>query len=444
MTEQATGVAAAPPLRAQGVLDRRGVFSWCLFDWANSAFSTVIGTFVFSVYFARGIYGDETAGSAAWGYAIGLSGLAVAMLSPVLGAIADRAGRRKPWLAAFVVLTVVATALLWYAEPRPAFIAYALALVVIASIAFELAGVFYNAMLLAIAPRPLVGRVSGWGWGLGYIGGLACLALALVGFIQPATPWFGVPTENAANIRATTVLVAAWFAVFSLPLFAFTRDEPATGVGVGAAVRQGIATLIDTVRQVRRHGQIVRFLIASALYRDGLVTLFAVGGLYAAGTFAMSFEQILVFAIGLNVTAGLGAVGFAWLDDGVGSKPTILIALAGLIGFGVPLLLISDATLFIVLALGLGIFVGPAQAASRTLMARLAPADLETEMFGLYAMTGKSIAFLGPMLFALGTDIISQRVGMSTVILFWLAGGLLLLTVREPARAQPDRANSRT
>ena len=137
-------------------------------------------------------------------------------------------------------------------------------------------------------------------------------------------------------------------------------------------------------------------------------------------------------------------VGFAWLDDGVGSKPTILVALAGLIGFGVPLLLISDATLFIVLALGLGIFVGPAQAASRTLMARLAPADLETEMFGLYAMTGKSIAFLGPMLFALGTDIISQRVGMSTVILFWLAGGLLMLTVREPARAQPDRATSRS
>lgn len=376
-------------------------------------------------------------GSALWGLAIGLSGLAVALLSPVLGAIADRGGRRKPWLAVFVAATVVPTALLWFALPSPSFIAYTLALVVLASVTFELAGVFYNAMLPSVAPRAMLGRVSGWGWGLGYIGGLTCLAAALFGLIGlgGAPPLIALDTAESANIRATGPLVALWFALFALPLFLFTYDEPSSGLSPAAAVRQGLATLIDTLRRIRAYGNIVRYLIASALYRDGLVTLFAVGGLYAAGTFGMEFEQILIFAIGLNVTAGLGAALFAFADDRVGSKPTILVALAGLIGFGIPLLLISDPTWFIILALGLGLFVGPAQAASRSLMARLSPPDMETEMFGLYALTGKAAAFVGPIAFAAATQAFdSQRVGMATIVLFFLAGGLVLLTVREPGR----------
>lgn len=413
---------------------KASVFSWCLFDWANSSFPTVIGTFVFSVYFARGIYGDETAGSAAWGYALSLSGLLVAILSPVVGAVADNTGRLKPWLFFFMVATIVPTALLWQAAPEVAYVAFALAMVIAASVMFELATVFYNALLPSVAPRHMMGRVSGWGWGLGYFGGLACLALCLVGFVQPAEPWFGVGTEDAANIRATAVVVAVWFLVFSLPLFLFTADKPATGLSVRAAVGQGLRALVNTVREVRAYGQVVRFLIASALYRDGLSTLFAVGGLYAAGTFGLSFEQILIFAIGLNVTAGLGAGGFAWIDDRVGSKPTVLIALVGLMLIGVPILLIDDQMLFIGLALVLGIFVGPAQAASRTLMARLSPAHMETEFFGLYALTGRAVAILGPLAFAFATDLTgSQRVGMGTILVWFAIGGLILLSVREPA-----------
>jgi UMF1 family MFS transporter len=308
---------------------------------------------------------------------------------------------------------------------------------VFASVAFELANVFYNAMLPSVAPPGMTGRVSGWGWGLGYMGGLACLAVALFGLIGfgGAPPLLPVPAAEQAGVRATALLVAAWFAVFALPLFLFAPDRPATGIGAGRAVREGLATLWRTLREVRRYGDIVRFLIASALYRDGLATLFAVGGLYAAGTIGMDFDRILVFAIGLNVTAGLGAAGFAFLDDAAGSKRTVLLALGGLIGFGVPLLLISDADWFIVLALGLGLFVGPAQAASRSLLARLAPPHMETEMFGLYALTGKSIAFLGPVLFGLVTAAFdSQRAGMATILLFFVAGGALLLTVREPRR----------
>ncbi len=397
----------------------------------------MIGTFVFSVYFASGIYGDATAGSAAWGVAIGLSGLAVAVLSPVLGAIADQSGRRKPWIALLTGATVTGAALLWFAQPSPEFVVYALVLVVISSVTFELATVFYNAMLPTVAPPALLGRVSGWAWGLGYIGGLGCLALALVGLVGlgGAPPLFGVTTENAANIRATGPLVAAWFALFALPLFLFTPDRPDSGVPLRIAVTRGLQTLARTIREVRRYAQIVRFLIASALYRDGLSTLFAVGGLYAAGTFGMGFDLIILFAIGLNVTAGLGAAGFAFLDDALGSKATILLALTGLIGFGLPLLFISEAWWFIALALGLGTFVGPAQAAGRTMMARLAPPGMQTEMFGLYALTGKAVSMFGPFLFAAATAAFdSQRAGMATILLLWLAGGALMITVREPSR----------
>ena len=413
-----------------------GIFSWCLYDWANSAFNTVIGTFIFSVYFARGIYGDETEGSAVWAAAIGWAGLSVALLSPVLGAIADSAGRRKPWLAGLVTVTVVATTALWFAAPDASYIVYALALVVVASVAFELSGVFYNAMLPGVAPPHLLGRVSGWGWGLGYFGGLACLATALFGLIGlgDTPPLLSLGDDQAENVRAVAPLVALWFALFSLPLFLFAPDTASSRVPLRQAVREGLRTLARTIAEVRRYGNIVRFLIASALYRDGLATLFAVGGLYAAGTFGMGFDQILVFAIGLNVTAGLGAGAFAFMDDRMGSKPTVLVALAGLVSFGLPLLLIDDADWFVVLALGLGLFVGPAQAASRSLMARLAPHHMMTEMFGLYAFTGKSLAFLGPFAFAGATAAFdSQRAGMATILIFLLIGGALLMTVREPS-----------
>ena len=412
----------------------RSIAAWCLYDWASSAFNTLIITFVFSVYFARGVYGDAVAGSVAWADALAISGLIIAFGSPVLGAIADRGGRRKPWLLVFAAITIGATALLWTIRPEAAFVPMALFLVVIANTAFEFSNVFYNAMLLSVAPRGKMGRVSGWGWALGYGGGLACLAVALAGFIQPETPWLGVEREDGGNIRATALLVALWFAVFALPLFLFARDEPARKATVVGAVTGGLRVLWGTIREVRRYGSIMRFLLASLFYRDGLATLFIIGGLYAAGTFAMTQEDILLFAIALNVASGLGAFAFGYVDDRVGPKRTVLFALAGLVAFGLPLLLISDITWFFILAGGLGIFVGPAQAAGRTLMARLAPPGKETEMFGLYAFSGKVTVFLGPFLFARLTEgFDSQRAGMSVIIAFFVLGGLILLTVREPA-----------
>lgn len=415
-----------------------GIVAWAFYDWASSAFNTVIGTFVFSVYFMEGIYGDVTRGTAAWGFAIGTAGIIVAILAPVLGAVADRLGQRKPWLAGLVVATIVPTALLWFAEPDQAYVTYALVLVVIASVAFELGGVFYNAMLPDIAPPAMLGRVSGWSWGMGYMGGLASLAsvlLLLVG-LPGATGLFGLPTDNAVNVRATGPMVALWFGLFALPMFLWTPDRAVIATTVRRAIGEGLRDLVVTLRALPRQGSILRFLIASALYRDGLSTLFAVGGLYAAGTIGMSLEQVLMFAIGLNVTAGIGAALFGFIDDRVGSKTTVLAALGGLIAFGAALLLVDNMPVFIGLALCLGLFVGPAQAASRSLLARLAPREEVTKMFGLYALTGKSIAFVGPLLFAAVTSAFdSQRVGMTVILALFALGGLLLLTVRAPRQA---------
>ena len=418
-------------------MNKKSIFAWCLFDWGNSAFATVIVTFIFSVYFARGIVGDEVAGSAQWGYALALSGILIALLSPPLGALADDYGARKKFLIFFSLLCVIPTALLWFAVPDPAFgnVLMVLTLVVIANVGFEIALVFANAMLPHIAPPRMIGRISGWAWGLGYMGGLFCLVLSLVclvglGEMKPLIP---LPQGQSEHIRATGPLVALWFSIFLLPLLLFTDDVGRTGMGMGAAARKGVSDLIHTLKNIRRYKNLATFLAASMIYRDGLNTLFAVGGLYAAGTLGMTFEQILIFAIGLNVTAGMGAMGFAWLDDGIGSRRTIMIALAGLIVTGIGVIMVADVKVFIGLALVLGLFLGPVQSASRTLAARLAPPDMINQTYGFYGLTGKCISFLGPLLFAIATQAFdSQRAGIATIIGFWLVGMVLLAKVKEP------------
>ncbi len=444
MTAQAAAQAAAPVAAP----DRRAIASWCLYDWANSAYNTIITTFIFSVYFARGVVGDPVAGTARWGTAMTVAGIAIAVLSPVLGAIADRSGRRRPWMALFTTLTVLFSAALWWVRPDPSDALYALVCVVVATVAFELANVFYNAALPGLVPPRLLGRVSGWGWGIGYFGGLVCLVIALFGFVKAEVPLFGLlgaqwsDWGDQANIRATALLAAFWYGLFAIPYFLWVPDEPAAGRGLGQAVREGLAMLGRTVREARRYRQTFRFLVASAFYRDGINTITAFGGIFAAGTFGMSFEEIVIFAIALNVVAGAGAVGFAWADDRAGAKPVILVALAGMTAFGVPLLLASDKLWFWILALGLGAFFGPAQAAGRSMMARLAPPGMTTEMFGLYGLTGRFVGFFGPLLFGLATEAFaSQRAGMATVLAFFVIGFGLMLAVREPAMPRPDAAN---
>ncbi|MEI6559041.1 MAG: MFS transporter [Rhodospirillaceae bacterium] len=415
-------------------IDPRAALAWCSYDWGITAGHAVIDTFIFSVYFSRSVAASPAEGTAAWGNALAAAGFVIAVLSPVLGAIADRTGRRKPWIAGFTVIAVAAMLALYGVTPEPASAPLALTGLAVMVAARELALVFYNAMLPTLAPPDHLGRLSGWGWAAGYVGGLACLVLALWGLVKADAPLFGLlGTAAQENVRATAPLAGLWLALFALPLFIWTPDQPATGIGLGQAAREGLATLWQTLREARKYRDIAWFLVASAFYRDGLATLTAFGGLYAAGSFGMSFSEILVFAMLLNVTAALGAASFAWIDDRIGARPTIIITLVGLLAFAGGILLVHDKVWFWGLSMGLGTFIGPSQAAGRSLLARLAPAGMVTEMFGLYGLSGKAAAFLGPLALGWATAAFdSQRAGMATILVFFLAGLVLMLGVREP------------
>jgi UMF1 family MFS transporter len=421
------------PRTSGGEASRLGLASWCLYDWANSAFPTIVTTFVFSVYFTRAVADNPVDGAVQWSHSVTAAALAVVLGAPALGAITDGLGRRKPWLFAFTALTVAGTLTLWLVKPSPSYVLAGQVLYAAAATFYGFAMVFYDAMLRSIAPPGYIGRMSGWGWALGYGGGLASLVLALVLLVNADPPPFGLARESYEHVRATSVLAAVWFGLFAIPLFLFTPDRPPTGKSIRDAVQTGLRSLTTTMRQLLANRAIARFLLAHMFYTNGLNTLFAFGGIYAAGTFQMSFTEVLTFGIALNITAGLGAAGFAWVDDLIGSKKTVLIALVALSALGLALVLVEAKPLFFVLGCLLGIFVGPAQAAGRALMARLAPKELETEAFGLYELAGKVTVFLGPLLLGFATDLFrSQRVGMSTVLLFFVAGIIILLPLREP------------
>jgi UMF1 family MFS transporter len=409
--------------------------AWCLYDWANSAFPTVIVTFVFSSYFASAVAASPTEGTTQWGRALSASAILIAIASPIAGAIADATGRRKPWLLAFSGGCALLTAGLWFVRPNPDDVVLALVLFTLANAAFEIGTVFYNAMLPSLVPPRRIGRLSGWGWGIGYAGGLVCLVLVLFGLVQADPPPFGLDKGAAEHVRAAALLTALWFVTFAAPIFLFTPDAPPTGLSLRRAAAQGFSTLFGTLREVRKFRSIAWFLLAQLLYTDGLNTLFAFGGIYAAGTFGMTTADIIKFGIALNVAAGVGAFAFAWIDDWIGAKRTILIALACMMALGVPLLLVRDPFWFWMLAVPLGIFFGPAQAASRSLMGRLAPPALRGEMFGLFALSGRITAFLGPLTLAWATMAFdSQRAGMATVLVFLAVGFALLLPIKDPPR----------
>jgi UMF1 family MFS transporter len=325
----------------------------------------------------------------------------------------------------------VATALLWTVTPEPASALPCLVLVAISTICFEVATVFYNALLPVVAPPEKIGRVSGWAWGVGYAGGLVCLVIVLFGLVKASPPPFGLSPAQAEPVRASAPFLAVWMAVFTLPLLLWVRDPAPEGTGgLWFAARRAAGDLAAAVRAWPREARIGRFLIARMLYTDGLNTLFAFGGIYAAGSFGMPLSEVIAFGIALNVTAGLGAAAFGWLDDVMGPKRVILISLAAIFVLGTVLVFAADPRWFWGLGLALGIFVGPAQAASRTFLARIAPREEIGACFGLYALSGKVTAFLGPAVLAAATAAAdSQRVGMATILAFLLAGGVLLTAV---------------
>jgi UMF1 family MFS transporter len=420
------------------ILTRPPILSWALFDVANSSYTTLVVTFIYSAYFAQAMSptGDDL--TALWTTGISISAVAIALLAPVVGAIADRGALRKRSLLLVSALCITCTAALYWMEPGQA--VAAITLVAVANVCFELGNVFYNSFLPDLAPREHIGRVSGFGWGLGYIGSIAAMLIALYGLVEEGpmraavTGALGIPVEGGANIRATMLLVAVWFTLFALP-FALVVREPTPArppVSAGRAVRSSITELKRTFAEIRTYRQIVRLLVARLVYNDGLVVIFAMGSIFAVNVFGFTLPDVIMFGIAINVAAGVGAIALGFLDDRIGGRNTILLSLIGLTIASVGVLASDSRLVFWISAILVGLMVGPNQSASRSLLGLFVPDDKESEFFGFFAFSGRAIAFMGTFLYGvLLTAFDSHRAGMSVTVLFFVVGGLLLLRVDE-------------
>lgn len=411
---------------------RREVAAWAFYDFGSSAFNTIIVTFVFGRFFADAIATDFDTGTVLWGRAINVSALVVALLMPVLGAIADFGGRKKLFLVGFATLSIACTTLLFFTG-RPGAAVATLAVFVLANIGFEAANVFYNAFLPEVATRATIGRVSGLGFFVGYMGGLLSLALAL-GMIRA---W--LPSDDYLNVRATTLLVAAWFLVFCMPAFLWVRERtPRRDERALTYVRVGFARLGATLRHLRDYRMAARLIIARMVYNDGLVTVIAMASIYAGAVLGMALEEVLLMAIALNVAAGIGAFAFGFVDDRIGGRNTIIITLVVLIVAGLIGVLSRSVTGFWIAAMLIGLMMGPNQSASRSLLSKLVPEDRHAEFFGLFAFSGKLSSLLGPLFY---TTIIQatgdHRLAMASIISFFVVGLAIVVFVREerPAAA---------
>ncbi len=444
---------------------RSAVTGWILFDCATQPVFTLITTFIFAPFFAARLAESPVEGQALWGFATGAAGLAIALLSPVLGAVADAAGQRKPWIAAFSVLIVTGCALLWFAVPGAEYsVPLAMFAFAMATIGAEFAAVFTNAMMPTLVPPEKLGRLSGTGWAVGYVGGLFSLIAMLVFFVaNPETgrtlaglsPVFGLDPAAGEGDRAAGPLSALWYLVFVLPLFLFTPDTPRLQA-VTTAISQGLSTLKATIASARSQKNVFTYLLAHMIYADGLVGLFAFGGIYATGIFGWSTTEIGSFGILLTITGALGAWLGGKIDDRFGPKAVVLGAITGLtlasigilsttansILFGIEVappvpgdgLFAAPAEQFYLLCgLLIGAVAGQLQAASRTLLIRISPEEKITQFFGLYALSGKVTSFLSPVLVGVVTALAaSQRAGMTVLIGFFVVGAILLLLVKVP------------
>jgi UMF1 family MFS transporter len=412
---------------------RSWLVAWCLYDWGSSAYPAIVLSFVFAPYFTEHVAPDSITGTILWGNAMTVSAIVIAVLSPVLGAFCDKGGRRKAWLFGCTSVAVVAVASLWFVRPDPVVVLMAIVLVVASNTFFELGYVFYNGMLPSIVAPREIGRASGWGWGVGYIGSLASMAATWFVLMRTNGADLGLRHDEFEHLRAAALLAAGWFAVFALPLFVIVPDRPGTGLSAREIVRSGLGELTRTIGILREHRSTAWYLAAHMVYIDGLNTLFTFAPIYAAARFGLSEAELLMFGVGVYVCAGVGSIAFAWVDDWIGARPVLLGSLAAIIVLCAATLLTAEKKYFIAVALLLSVFLGPVQAASRSLMARLSPPALQNQMFGLYALAGRATAPLGPLLVTwLVAMTSSQRAGLAVVVALLAIGAGLMLPVREP------------
>ncbi|MCX6497904.1 MAG: MFS transporter [Arthrobacter sp.] len=438
------------------VTNKGRVLAWAAWDWGSAAFNAVMTTFVFTVYLTSKAFGGEDQASAVLGSALAVAGAAIALLAPVTGQRSDTGGRRKLWLGVNTGAVALLTGLCFFVFPRPEFLLLGVTLIALGNVFFEFAGVNYNAMLAQISTPANIGKVSGFGWASGYLGGIVALLIVLQLFVQPSIEWFGASTEDSLNIRLVAVFSALWFLVFAVPvMFAVPEVPRARQAALGFFASYSL--LVRRIRAIYRTSpHTIFFLLASAIFRDGLAAVFTFGGIIAAGTFGFELKQVIFFAIFGNVVAAAGALAGGFLDDRVGPKAVIIGSLIGLLVAGTVLLALgngnysflgmewSGSTTFWVFGLFLCLFVGPAQSSSRAYLARLAPPGESGELFGLYATTGRAVSFLAPALFTVCITVATpfvapgeaQRWGILGIMVVLLAGLLVMLPVKPPGKTE--------
>ncbi|RWK64281.1 MFS transporter [Mesorhizobium sp.] len=446
----------------------RGIWGWMLFDWAAQPFFTVITTFIFGPYFVSRMASDPETGQAAWGYGIAAAGFAIAILSPVLGSIADQTGPRKPWIALFAAIKITSLCLLWFAAPGSNLFLVVL-FFSLASVAAEFSTVFNDSMMPRLVPKSEIGRISNMAWGLGYLGGMIAL-IFVVAFMagSPETgktivgldPILRLDPKLGEDARATGPLSAAWYFLFILPMFFFTPDA-AKGIPLGPAVREGLSELKSTLGEIRQRSGIFRFLVARMIYQDGVNALLALGGAFAAAMFHWSITEIGLFGIILNVVAIVGCLVAARLDVALGSKTIVMISLVllgiatiGIVStgpgytlFGAWIMPGADSgglfgtpaeKAYIFFGLLIGLAFGPVQASSRSYMARSVTAAESGRYFGIYALAGRATSFAAPFMVATITLASgSSRLGMAAIVLFLGVGLAILIRTPYPADNPP-------
>ncbi|MGY8950629.1 MAG: MFS transporter [Flavobacteriales bacterium] len=393
--------------------NKKEVISWSLYDFANQPFTTIIVTFVYGAFFTEYIANDKQTGTLLWSSAIAITAVVVSVLSPILGALADKGGYRKLFLMFFTWVCAIFSILLYF--PVAGDVYFALSLFVVANVAFEMGSVFCNSYLPDLSKKDNIGKISGFGWGLGFVGGLSALFLSLHLF----------PTLDSEGIRRINILVGVWFLIFSIPTFLFVKDRKSEKLQKRHIINS-FKSLKNTFNEVVKYKTILKFLVARLFFNDGLVTIFSLGGIYAMGTLNFSFDEVLILGIVLNVAAGIGSFVFGYLEDEIGVKNVINISLLVLI-FSTLLAYFAPETsnpkqMFWVAGVFIGLMVGPNQSCSRSLMAQLTPKEKQNEFFGFFALTGKATSFLGPLLFGIIAKFYSQQLALWVVILFFIIG----------------------
>ncbi|WP_051132908.1 MFS transporter [Nocardia paucivorans] len=426
--------------------ERRGqVIAWGLWDWGSAAFNAVVLTFVFSVYLTDTV-GDDLPGgisAGAWlGWALGISGLVVALTAPVSGQWFDATANRKRSLGVLTALCVAMMAAMFFVRDDYHDLWLGLLLLALASAFFELAGVPYNAMLRQVSTPDTVGRVSGFGWAMGYFGGIVLLLICYFGFISgegDTRGLLGIPTDEGLNIRLVVMLAAVWYATFALPVLFAVPELVRPNADPGASTAGFFGSYRVLWRDLRElwavDRGVVGFLMASAVFRDGLAGVFTFGAVLAVRVYGLDNSDVLLFGIAANVVAALGAVVAGRFDDRSGPKRVIVVSLAAMVGCGVVLLTVSGPVMFWLFGLLLTLFVGPAQASARSYLARSAPPGREGQLFGLYTTTGRAVSFLSPLLFGVFVWMFAaDRAGIVGLLVVLGAGLLALLAVPTPKK----------